>query len=107
MSLGPLETRDDATTRQRKGRLWSRSGARLTSLEDTFTRDGLAFGTEADTSVSGAIGKFENHLGAVLLTKRRARGRGVKGGLAIGGHGDLACSQRRGGHDENRLIWRG
>lgn len=73
---------------------------KLTSLEDTFTRDGLAFGTEADTSVSGAIGKFENHLGAVLLTKRRARGGREKGGLAIGGHGDLACAQRRGGHDD-------
>lgn len=75
-----------------------RGKKRLTSLEDTFTRDGLAFGTEADTSVSGAVGEFENHLGAVLLTKRRARSGRVDGGLAVDGRGDLACAQRRGGH---------
>ena len=85
----------------------SKGKERLTGLEDAFTRDGLAFGTEADTSVSGAVGEFENHLGAVLLTKRRASGGRINGSLAIDGRGDLACSQRRGGHVEKKSKERG
>ncbi|KAI3479544.1 hypothetical protein L1887_58356 [Cichorium endivia] len=73
-------------------------GIGLTSLEDTLSGDGLALGTEADTAVSGTIGKLEDHLGAVLLTERRARGGGIEGDLAVGGQGRLTCSQRRGGH---------
>lgn len=79
----------------------SRCGVRkLTSLEDTFTRDRLSFSTEANTTVSGAVSKFEDHLGRVFLTEGRACSRGEEKSLAVNGGGDLACAQRRGGHFE-------
>lgn len=82
------------------------SGTKLTSLEDAFSRDGLAFGTKANTSVSGAVSKFEDHLGGVFLTEGRASCGGVESDLAISGHEGLTCSQRRGGHDECLVFLR-
>lgn len=76
---------------------------RHAGLEDTFSRDTLAFSTEADTTICGSVDKFEEtlyHVVAALAQTRRGDwciwevGVAVENDLARAGGGCGGWSQR-------------